>query len=283
MATILSISSQVVRGAVGNSVTQFVLQRLGHEVWALPTVLFSNHPGQETFGGARLREQMLRPVLEALDLGDHLERVDMVMTGYLPTREHVRFAREALDFVRLANPRAVYLYDPVLGDDARPGKPQGLFIDVAAAESQRTELMPLADIITPNRFELEWLSMRPILDDQTALRAVELLGQETVLATSIPGGDTTLLNVLACAEGAFVAAVDDLGVVPHGTGDLLAALYAGALLNGDAPARALGFATAGVDAALRASLGRSDLNLIASQQQWSAAEPFPVRPVKVLA
>lgn len=283
MSVILSISSQVVRGAVGNSVTQFALQRLGHEVWALPTVLFSNHPGQEIFGGVRVREQMLRPVLEALDLADDLARVAAVMTGYLPTREHVDFARAALDSVRAANPQVLYIYDPVLGDDARPGKPAGLYIDTAAAERQRTELLPSADIVTPNRFELEWLAMRPVLDEATALRAMDGLGQEMVLATSIPGERRQLVNLLASDGGGFSASVDDLGAVPHGSGDLLTALFAGALLHGAPPPQALGFATAGVDGALKASLGQADLQLVASQDAWSRAEPAPVRPAKVIA
>jgi pyridoxine kinase len=283
MSVILSISSQVVRGAVGNSVTQFVLQRLGHEVWALPTVLFSNHPGQETFGGVRVREQMLRPVLEALDLADDLARVDALMTGYLPTREHVDFARAALDLVRAANPAVRYIYDPVLGDDARPGKPAGIYIDTAAAERQRTELLPFADIITPNRFELEWLGMRPVLDEETALRAIEGLGQDMVLATSVPGGHGKLVNLLASDGGGFSASVDDLGQVPHGSGDMLTALFAGALLKGETPQQALGFATAGVNETLKASLGKTDLQLIPTQDVWSRATPAPVRPVKVIA
>jgi pyridoxine kinase len=246
-------------------------------------VLFSNHPAQESFGGVRIKEQLLRPVLEALDIGDHLAKVDAVMTGYLPTREHVDFAREALDLVRAVNDKLVYICDPVMGDDARPGRPQGLFIDTAAAERQRTELVPQADILTPNRFELEWLSMRPVLDEPTALRAIETLGQETVLATSIPGGGGKLVNLMSNGAGAFNAAAEQLGELPHGTGDMLTALFAGALLDGRAPQQALGFATAGVDQAVRGSLGESDLQLVATQAQWSTATPVVVRPAKVIA
>lgn len=280
MARILSISSQVVQGFVGNNVTQFVLQRLGHEVWNLPTVLLSNHPGHKIFGGARLNSKILRPVLEALEFGGHLKNVDAVMTGYLPTKEHVFIALDALKLVRKLNPDAVYLYDPALGDDARPGRPEGLFIDVKAAECQRAELLPLADIVTPNRFELEWLTMRPVMDRQSALAAIDQLGADKVLATSVPGKSGQLSNILAGDDQTLVAEVDNLGIVANGTGDLMAALYMGAVLSGEPEERALGLATAGVKAALEHSSGSDELPLVSSQESWSNVKPVPVKKIE---
>ena len=280
MAKILSISSQVVRGSVGNTVTQFALQRLGHEVWGLPSVLLSNHPGHKIFGGARLNSKILRPVLEALEFAGHLKQVDVVMTGYLPSKEHVFVALDALKQVRKLNPDAIYLYDPALGDDSRPGSPEGLYIDVKAAECQRAELLPLANIVTPNRFELEWLTMRPVMDAQSALVAIDQLCNDRVLATSIPGKSSELLNMLAGDHQPLVASVKNLGTVPHGTGDLMAALYIGAVTSGEPPERALGLATAGVEQVLQESPGADELNLIGSQDLWANVEPHPVTQIE---
>ncbi len=282
MAKILSISSQVVCGSVGNSVTQFVLQRLGHEVWGLPSVLLSNHPGHKIYGGARLGSKILRPVLEALEFAGHLKQVDMVMTGYLPSKEHVFIALDALKLVRKLNPDVIYLYDPALGDDSRPGSPEGLYIDVKSAECQRAELLPLADIVTPNRFELEWLTMRPVMDPQTALAAIDQLGNDRVLATSIPGPSGALMNVLAGDHSPFATSVKQSDAAPHGTGDMMAALYGASILNGDTQERALGLATAGVEAVLQASEGAGELDLIGSQDLWANVEPAAVTPVKEL-
>ena len=282
MANILSISSQVARGHVGNSVTQFVLQRLGHEAWALPSVLLSNHPGHKKFGGARLKSSILRPVLEALEMSRQLKHVDAVMTGYLPSREHVFIALDALKMVKTANPKAVYLCDPALGDDPRPGSPQGLYIDVKAAESLRTELLPLADIVTPNRFELEWLSMRPVMDEASAAKAMQVLGHDALLATSIPTMGDRLSNVLLCGEGEFVARVDALDAVPHGTGDMLAALFMAHLQNGASAPDALGLAVGGVGAALQESVEQEDIRLIPTQDAWSSAAPATVTPLAEL-
>ncbi len=283
MAKILSLSSQVVRGFVGNNVTQFVLQRLGHEVWSLPSVLLSNHPGHKIFGGSRLNSKILRPALEALEFGGHLNQVDAVMTGYLPTREHVFIALDALKLVRKLNPKAVFLYDPTLGDDARPGRPEGLFIDVKAAECQRAELLPLADIVTPNRFELEWLTMRPVLDEASALTAIDQLGSGSVLVSSVPGKAQTLLNLLAGDVQTFVTSVNKKDIRANGTGDLLAAFYMAAILAGEPQDRALGLATAGVSTVLEQTGDDDELHLVETQDQWSSVEPADVRKVEYSA
>jgi pyridoxine kinase len=284
MAVILSFSSQVVRGHVGNSAGGFAMQALGHEFWALPSVLLSSHPGHEHFGGARLGAKILRPIIEALDMGGLLSRVDALITGYLPTREHVFLAADLAQMVKAANPQAVYLLDPSMGEDARPGRPEGLFIDNRAAELQRTELMPRADFITPNRFELEWLAMRPVLDEASVLEAIAALGAPgRVLASSIPAGGDNIANMLAGAGGAAGAGgeavcskVEKLLEMPQGTGDLLAAFFLAALLDGLAEKEALGLATARLDIICRASAGLDEPALIPTMAQWRKAEPLAV-------
>ncbi len=277
MANILSISSQVVHGFVGNEVTRFALQRSGHDVWCLPTVLLSNHPGHKIFGGARINAtKQLRPVLESLEFAGHLKNVDAVITGYLPSKEHVFFAFDVLKLVRKLNPKMVYLYDPSLGEDSRPGRPEGLYIDVKAAECQRAELLPLADIVTPNRFELEWLTMRPVMNEQSTLTAIDQLNANMALATPTPAKAGPLSNLLAGDDHPYTTTVPHKGSVPHGTGDLMAALFLGALLDGESSEQALGLATAGVEAAIAGSAGHDELQLIATQNQWSDVKPCPV-------
>ena len=141
------------------------------------------------------------------------------------------------------------------------------------------ELLPLADIVTPNRFELEWLTMRPVMDPQTALTAIDQLGNDRVLATSIPGASGTLLNVLAGDHSPLGTSVKQFDLAPHGTGDMMAAFYAASILNGDTQERALGLATAGVETVLRASEGMDELNLVGSQEDWSTVEPAKVTQI----
>lgn len=259
MARILSISSQVVRGHVGNSAAVIALQRLGHEVWPLPTVVLSNHPGHPKVAGLRIPPETILAIVRALEGNGWLGEIDAVSTGYLPSAAHVAAAAAAIRLVAEARRDVLVLVDPVLGDD-----PKGLYIEPAAAEAVRDTLLPLAGIVTPNRFELAWLSGRPVTDPGSAAEAAKALAVPAVVATSIPGrapGGGELVNLLWSSDGVREAAVPRQIGVPHGTGDLLAALYLGTLLNGASAAEALGAAALGVRAAIEASAGADELKL----------------------
>ena len=267
MARVLTISSQVVRGHVGNSAAVFALQRLGHDVWAMPSVVLSNHPGHPHVAGTRIAPDTLEAMLAALDGNGWISEIGAVLTGYLPTAAHAAFAARAIGQIRQAGGKLMVLVDPVLGDD-----PGGLYIEEAAANAVKSLLVPLADILTPNRFELAWLTGEEVTDAETAARAAERLGAGQVLATSIPGKTgQSLLNVLWQPSGAAIVEAPLLPSVPHGTGDLLAALHLAQLLHGNTPQEAMRRAVTGVAAAIRASAGADELRLVASQSLWAIA------------
>ena len=265
MARILAISSQVARGHVGLSAAVFALQRLGHEVWPLPTVLLSNHPGHPKVAGTRIEPDVLTAMVEALADNGWLAEIDAVLTGYLPSAEHVQVAANVVARLRAPGKELLVLVDPVIGDD-----PRGLYVDVAAAKAIRDALLPLASITTPNRFELAWLSGAPVTDSASAAEAARRLGVRKVLATSIPAADSDrLANLLWSPTGSTEVAVTRLSTVPHGTGDLLAALYLGHHLNGDAPGQALVSAVDGVQAAIETSAGAGELQLAVAPHRWA--------------
>ena len=265
MARVLSISSQVVRGHVGNSAAAFALQRLGHEVWMLPTVVLSNHPGHSHVAGTRVAPETMRDMVAALARNGWLGEVDAVLTGYLPTAEHVVFAEGTVSQLRARQPKLLVAVDPVLGDD-----PGGLYVAEAAAIAVRERLMPLADILTPNRFELAWLAGAAVTDAATASEAAARLGAAQVLATSIPGNSGAhLINLLWQSSATATAEVPLQASVPHGTGDLLAALHLAHVLHGKPPPEAMRLAAAGVAAVIEASAGADELRLIESQDRWA--------------
>ncbi len=284
MKKLLLISSQVARGCVGATAMQFALQRLGIEVWSLPAIILSNHHGHAHFAGARMKPGQLRPMLEALEFNAWLEEVDAVVTGFLPSAEHVHFAAEAVDLVRAARPGALYLCDPALGDD-----PKGLYVDRQAAETLRMELLPRADITTPNRFELEWFAARPVRNAVEAVEAIASVqdarpkGPKTVITTSVPEGYGQLCNLLVTATGRWRAMVERREEVPNGTGDLFAAFYLGHVLRGAPPKEALALATAALQILTTASAGADELSLIATQEAWAACAPAPVSTLEVPA
>jgi pyridoxine kinase len=253
--TVLAMSSQVVRGSVGLSVIVPALQRLGHEAWPLPTILLSNHPGHPHATGVATPPERMLAMVEALHRNGWLGEIDALLTGYLPTAAHVEAAAAIVTRVRDATQRATpYLCDPVLGDD-----PKGLYIQSEAAAAIRDRLLPLADILTPNRFELSWLSGHEVRNEADAVVAARRLDVRCVVATSVPGPPTQLINVETWPTVSYAAPTDLLPRVPHGTGDLFSALYLAASVPSSAPKLALYSATEGVAAAIATSRDRDEL------------------------
>ncbi len=281
MAKILTLSSQVSQGFVGNSATSFALQRLGHEVCNIPTVLLSNHPAQDHYGGIRLKPSMLRPIIEGLDMNGYLENVDAIMTGYLPTEELVRFAIEAVSLVKAANPDALYLCDPVLGDGhcSQTGDAAQLYIEVMTAKTIQYELLPLSDITTPNRFELSWLTGQTVNSESECCDAIEMLSPGQVLATSVPERPNYMANILRTPEGLYQTSHKQRQRIAHGT-DLLAAFYLAEYCDSKDSKKSLAQSTAYVDSLASHSQDIRELNLIGSQHQWSSANPAKVSTKK---
>jgi len=265
MGTILAISSQVARGYVGLSAIVPALHALGHEVISLPTIILSNHPGHGAAAGQRMDAAVLRRMLATLDAHGWLGEVDAVLSGYLPAPKHVALVAEAVQRVKARNPAAAYFCDPVLGDD-----PKGLYIGEDAARALATTLVPLADMCFPNRFELAWLSSQPVTDVASAENAGRALGPSVTVATSIPAADDGLATVAVTAAEAFASVVPQLDNVPNGTGDLLAALFAGHRVNGCAVPEALELSVSGVQKAICASATRDEMNLIAILQGFDS-------------
>ncbi len=261
MRTILAISSQVARGAVGLSVITPALQALGHQVIALPTVLLSNHSGHPNVAGQATDPELLQRMVDAIAANGWLGEIDTVLSGYLPSPAHVAFAAATVVRIRQQRPACRYVCDPVLGDD-----PKGLYIDKAAAADIRRLLLPLADILLPNRFELAWLSETSVMSAAEAITAARQLVPETVIATSIPTSAGSLLTIQIDASRATACEVARRSRIPNGTGDLLSALVAAEWQ--------LGRAVAAIDAVLDASDGQDELQLTTANSAWTTTAPL---------
>lgn len=270
MARILVLSSQVAFGTVGLNVTIPALQGLGHEVVALPTVVLSNHPGYGRFAGEHIAPANLEQIGDALDTNGWLRRVDAVLTGYLPTAAHVTMAARMIGRVRAANPPALVVCDPICGDE-----PEGLYLDAEVPAAIAELLLPQCDLATPNAFELSWLAAMGIASPQDAVAAARKLALPAVLATSVPASDNRLATLLISESTARACYVPRHMTAPHGTGDLLAALYLGHLLIGTELSAALGRSVSAVDLAIALSAGRDELSLAHAGAIWAQAQPLP--------
>jgi pyridoxine kinase len=196
-----------------------------------------------------------------------LNEIDAVITGYLPSADHVAIIAEEIDLLRVTTPELRYLCDPVLGDD-----PEGLYVSEALADAVCQELLPIADIMTPNRFELSWLTDTEVSGPDEAAVAIRDHKGRLVVATSIPAGDGLIANCLSGTEHQSRIVTRQHDAVPHGTGDLFAALLLGHLLAGRDAADALARATVGIRTVIEASLGAEELRLVDTIQDAIAAE-----------
>lgn len=272
MATVIAVSSLVARGSVGLRATRAALSRLGHETIELPTVLLSSHLGYARVAGTPIAPETLMSMIEALDANGWLDSADAILTGYLPSPEHVEVAATLVLSARRHKPDMPLFCDPVLGE-----APDGFYVPESVAHAVREHLVPLATYLKPNAFELAFLTGRPVTNPIDAAVAARTLGRGAVLASSIPAGEGTLANVLVAEDQAAFAAVAYDARAPHGTGDLLTALFAGHVLGGypsaDLP-DAAGRAVAGVARAIAASRGGDEL-LLADPTPWHTEAPLP--------
>ncbi len=257
MARIVALSSLVARGHVGLRAMIPALESFGHDVIALPTVILSSHAAHSHVARTLISTDSLDAMLQAIEANGWLATADRVITGYLPSTAHITFAESLIHRVRASNPAARYVCDPVLGDD-----PKGLYVPEEIARHIKHRLLPIADLATPNAFELAWLAERRAvagLDDARA--AAHALGRPMVLATSIPVFQDQLATLLQDATGSVFTTVPRRSNVPSGTGDLLTGLFTGAHATGSNPKAALAVAGARLEAVLSASGSADDLNL----------------------
>ncbi|HEY6578700.1 MAG TPA: pyridoxal kinase [Rhizomicrobium sp.] len=266
---ILSFQSEVVFGHVGQGAARFALQRLGHEVWALPTVLLSNHAGYACVEGETIAADRLRRLLDGLSANGWLAQCDAVLSGYLGSAEQADAIAEAVARVRQGNGRAIYCLDPVLGDEGRA------YVGPGVAEAIARTLLPLADMVTPNAFELVHLSGLPVRDRAEALAAAARLGRALVVATSIPAGADGVGTLAVSRREGWFASHPRLDDTPPGAGDLFAALFLAARLSDLDIAEALRRSAASVFHILAASRGSSEMRLIAEQDSL-AVPPEPI-------
>jgi pyridoxine kinase len=277
---ILSIQSHVAYGHVGNSSAVFPLQRLGAEVWPIHTVQFSNHTGYGDWTGQVFDGEMISQIMTGIAARGVLSGCDAVISGYMGSTAIGEAIVQAVRHVRAANPRALWCCDPVMGDVGR-----GMFVRPGLPEFIRDVAVPLADIVTPNHFELEHLTARRVTDAASLRAALAVLhghGPRTILVTSLMLDDTPPDRIdMAASTGDHVFRLEtprlDLSV--NGAGDAIAALFTFHLLSTGSAALALARAGASVHGLLRRTrdAGSREILTVAAQEEFVApSHCFPV-------
>jgi pyridoxine kinase len=253
---VLSISSQVAYGTVGNSAAVPAMEALGLVVHTIPTVVLSNHPGLGAPVGVRIDARNLSAILGALENLGVLGECAAVLTGYFAANDQIHGVARVIRQMKEANPSLYYLCDPILGDD-----PDGLYVPPAVAEAIRDELLPLASCIAPNRFELEWLTRKKVVSSESAIGAARSLACAEVLATSIPAGKNSLNTLLIDQHSVQEHVTEKRADIPHGTGDALSGLFLGYRLLVQSAGDAFDAAMRQLEKLVLASQGNAVLDL----------------------
>jgi pyridoxine kinase len=270
---ILSIQSHVAYGHVGNASAVFPMQRLGVEVWPIHTVQFSNHTGYGAWTGRMFDAPMVEELVDGLAARGVLGACDGVISGYMGSADIGNAILSTVARVRAANPGALYCCDPVIGDVGR-----GVFVRPGIPEFMRDHAIPVADIVTPNQFELDYLSRltsETLAAAKEAVSTVQRLGPRVVLVTSLHTRETPpdAIDLLA-GEGGQLWRVRTprLPIAVNGAGDAIAALFFVHYARSRSAAMALGEAAASVYGLLKrtAAAGSREILLVAAQDEFVA-------------
>jgi pyridoxine kinase len=267
---ILSIQSHVAYGHVGNAAAVFPLQRIGVEVWPIHTVQFSNHTGYGNWQGRVFDAGMIGEVVAGIEQRGVLGECNGVLSGYMGSASIGGAILDAVATVKRANPAAKYCCDPVIGDVGR-----GIFVREGIPEFMKDKAVPAADVITPNHFELNYLSGRASSDLQQvrdAVKAVHALGPRVILVTSLHTTETpeNAIDLLASDEsGCFRARTPKLELTVNGAGDAIAALFLAHYLSSGNVGEALSKAASSIFGVLAktAEAGAREIQLVTAQDE----------------
>lgn len=280
---VLSIQSHVAYGHVGNASAVFPMQRLGVEVWPIHTVQFSNHTGYGSWKGRVFDGPAIEELLDGIADRGVLERCNGVLSGYMGSADIGNAILSAVSRVRALNPDALYCCDPVIGDIGR-----GIFVRPGIPEFMRDQAVPVADIITPNQFELDYLSgiaTDTLTSVKEAISSVHLLGPKVVLVTSVSAHETPeeAIDLIVGEGGRFWRVrTPKLSLSVNGAGDAIAALFFVHYARSRSASDAMSQAAASVYGLLKRTeeAGSREILTIAAQDEFvSPTYRFPAEEV----
>ena len=274
---VIVVSSHVVRGSVGNRAAVFALETLGFPVWAVPTLTLAWHPGHGPSTRIVPPPDAFAALVSDLENSPWLGEVTAVLSGYLGDAAQVSAVASLVRTLKARNPKATYICDPVIGDVG------GLYVTQALATGIRDELLPIADIATPNRYELEWLAGAKLPDIRSIISAALDTGPNNMLVTSAPAmmaGSTG--NILLTPNEALLAEHRIIDRPPNGLGDLTAAVFLARCLAGQSASKALQTTTASVFEILARTAKRGADELTLETDAASLSHPMAMVQLKHL-
>lgn len=231
---IMSIQSLVSTGFVGNNMATFAIQSFGIDVIMLPTVLFSTHADQNEYYGEAISPNLFAALLQGIKVSEAYQHTHIAQSGYINSMELIDLASGFLSEWKEEHNQATYIYDPVFGDT----RTNGLYIDENVVEHSVSKLLPLADIFTPNHFELEYV-LGAKIDSETKLKHllvenVQWAKCKTILTSAeLSDVNTKEVETILIDKGQLTRFVSEkIPIEVVGTGDLFNACLSAFLAQG---------------------------------------------------
>ena len=271
MKSVLVITSQVVRGRIGARACVFALERLGYPAWFVPTITLPWHPGHGKASHIVAESDDFAALIEDLKAAPWLSELGAVITGYLGAAHQAEPISKLIVTIRAQNPNLLYCCDPVIGDE------RGLYVPEETAGAIRDELLPLADLITPNRYEFNWLTGKDHASNEDIVETAKTLTNTRVAVTSafamMKQSQGTLLYDRA-SDLAYLAEHRSFENVPNGPGDLFSGLIVARLMQEMTSEKALEIATAGVFEIVAQTIKAGDDELVLVEEQGRLERPM---------
>lgn len=265
MTAALILSSFVATSRIGGAAQQYVLAAHRIDPVLAPTVMLGRSPALGGQGEATAPDA-LRRMLADIEADAMFGLLDLVITGHFSSPEQVEIAEGLLSRIRQAAERPpVIVVDPIMGD-----APKGLYVKPEVADAIARRLVPLADWITPNIWEIGRLAGTEVTDARSALAAARAVGRPA-LVTSVPGAPDQIGLMLWNGSEGRLFFHRKAAKAPNGTGDLVTASFGAGLVQGLNPSEAATRAAQAAAEAVEASQAwGTDLPLVAIADRLTA-------------
>lgn len=271
MSLVLILGSHVAGSRVGGTLASLALAQSPMKIdpMHVPTTLLGRHPGWGVPGGGSVSPDLFAGMLEGIAANGLFAAIDGVLTDYFASAEQVQIAARAIDAVKTANPKAIILVDPVLGD-----APGGLYVGQGVADALGEHLVPRADFLTPNLWELGYLTQTSPQDLQQIHHAATALGRPSLISSVERNGE--IGGMLVEGSRAWLATHAKAAEPPKGTGDLMATMFLAQLIAGQTAQHAMALALAGVSYTVGRAQdwGAQELPIVAAGYEAWRAEPL---------
>ena len=227
------IHSQVSYGYVGSNTTSFILKAAGYDAITIPTVLYSNHLGHRTVGGQPISDNLLENILEGILKLNILHEVSTIITGFMGSVKQTEITANFIKIAQQKNPNIKHLCDPVMGDTDK-----GLYVHQSIPEAITKNLVPLANLLTPNKFELDLIlkqNLTNIEESRPLLNTTFNLSEQKIVVTGCMFASTAtdeIDNYILENNHCTSISGKKIALHPAGTGDLFTAHLQLSILKG---------------------------------------------------